>query len=115
MRVCVYIFFIKHARTHTHTHTRTHAHTHTHAHTGSKEFHGVDYNGKITKRSFEGLSSDAKPRYKVLYEDDDEEELFAEEIIPLLQVCLPACLAIPHTHLLVLHRILNENVSLSMR
>ena len=31
MRVCVYIFFIKHARTH--THARTHAHTHTHAHT----------------------------------------------------------------------------------
>ena len=39
----------------------------------------------------EVLSNDAKPRYKVLYEDDDgDEELYsyAEEIVPLMQVCL---------------------------
>ena len=53
-----------------------------------KAFHGSYYNGRITKRTFEGLSSDAKPRYHVLYEDDDEEELYVEEIVPWLQVCV---------------------------
>ena len=49
-----------------------------------KRFFNTEYNGKITKRNFEGLSTDSKPRYLTLYEDGDEEELYAEEILPLL-------------------------------
>ena len=60
------------------------------------------YNGEIKKRSFEGLSSDAKPRYKVEYEDGDEEELYAEEIVPLLQVSACVCHPIFFSHLLLL-------------
>ena len=45
------------------------------------------FNGEIKRRVYEGLSSDAKPRYKVEYEDGDREELYAEEIVPLVQVC----------------------------
>ena len=52
-----------------------------------KEFNGDWFNGKIISRSIEGLASDAKPRYSVKYEDEDEEELYVEEILPLLQVC----------------------------
>jgi len=59
-----------------------------------KDFSGTKYNGKITKRSFEGLSSEAKARYKVVYEDDDEEELYAEEIVPLLQVRVRVCVRV---------------------
>ena len=52
-----------------------------------KEFNGDWFNGKIICRSIEGLASDAKPRYRVKYEDEDEEELYVEEILPLLKVC----------------------------
>ena len=44
----------------------------------------TDYNGKIIKRNLEGLSTDSKARYLTVYEDDDEEELYAEEVLPLL-------------------------------
>ncbi len=50
-----------------------------------KQFGSSFFNGRITKRNFFGLATDAKPRYHVLYEDDDEEELYVEEILPLLQ------------------------------
>ena len=72
------------------------------------------YNGEITKRSVEGLSSDAKPRYKVEYEDGDSEELYAEEIVPLLQASACVCQLPPASHLLMLllvRRTQNENVS----
>ena len=32
-----------------------------------------------------GLATDAKPRYQIVYEDDDREELYVDEIIPLLR------------------------------
>ena len=71
-----------------------------------KEFNGDWFNGKIICRSIEGLASDAKPRYRVKYEDEDEEELYVEEILPLLKVCsslsslsLSYTRAPPHTHI----------------
>ena len=78
-----------------------------------KEFSGDWYNGKIISRSIEGLASDAKPRYLVRYEDEDEEELYAEEILPLLKVCSSlSSLSLsytrappPHTHKHIYNRI----------
>ena len=82
------------------------------------------FNGEIKKRVYEGLSSDARPRYKVEYEDGDWEELYAEEIVPLVQVSVflvHACVGClhhsttPHTYihlLLLVRRTKNENVSL---
>ena len=69
-------------------------------HTHRKQFNGDWFNGKILNRSIDGLATDAKPRYHVHYEDDDEEELYAEEILPLLKVCsslspLSALLSLP--------------------
>ena len=79
-----------HSGTHTHslTHSGTHTHTHTHSltpRTCSKKFGSSFYNGKITQRNVFGLATDSKPRYQVVYEDGDAEELYVEEIIPLLQ------------------------------
>ena len=71
---------------------RTH-HTHTLTTHHRKDFNGDYFNGKITTRIFEGLPSDAKPLYHVLYEDGDEEDLYAEEIVPLLVVRVST----PHT------------------
>ena len=67
---------------HTHTHTCLSLLTTHHR----KDFNGDDFNGKITKRIFEGLSSDAKPLYHVLYDDGNAEDLYTEEIVPLLVV-----------------------------
>ena len=92
--------------THTHTHTTTTHHR--------KDFSGDAFNGKITKRIFEGLPSDAKPLYHVLYEDGDEEDLYAEEIVPLLvvRVSTPHTLLPSHLLLFAFCRTQNENVSL---
>ena len=57
-----------------------------HAYTCRKEFSGDWFNGKVLSRSIDGLATDAKPRYHIRYEDDDEEELYVEEILPLLKV-----------------------------
>ena len=54
-----------------------------------KKFSGDWFNGKVLSRSIDGLATDAKPRYKIKYEDDDEEELYVEEILPLLKVRAP--------------------------
>ena len=51
-----------------------------------KKFGGDWFNGKVLSRSTNGLATDAKPRYHIRYEDDDEEELYVEEILPLLKV-----------------------------
>ena len=62
----------------------THSHIHTHSLTRRKQFGGTFFNGRINKRVVLGLSTDAKPRYHVLYEDGDSEDLYVEEIVPLL-------------------------------
>ena len=76
-----YVFVLLACRMHTHTRTHTHPRTHTHR----KKFGPSFYNGRILKRNVLGLATDAKPRYHVVYEDDDEEELYVEEIVPLMQ------------------------------
>ena len=81
------------AQTHIHTHSLTHSLRHTETLTRShhahallrKKFGSTFFNGRITKRNVFGLATDAKPRYQIVYEDDDEEELYVEEILPLLQ------------------------------
>ena len=55
-------------------------------HACRKKFSGDWFHGKVLGRSIDGLATDAKPRYYIKYEDDDEEELYVEEILPLLKV-----------------------------
>ena len=49
-----------------------------HTYTCRKKFSGDWFHGKVLSRSIDGLAIDAKPRYYVKYEDDDEEELYIE-------------------------------------
>jgi len=67
-------------------HSLTHAQSLmiTHSLTHRKQFDGTFFNGRITKRVVLGLATDAKPRYHVLYEDGDREDLYVEEVVPLL-------------------------------
>ena len=65
-------------------------HTLTHT-THSKRFGVKDYEGSVVSRSVEGLATDAKPRYWIHYDDGDKEELYTEEILPILQVGVCAC------------------------
>ena len=86
-------YYFSYTHTHTH-HIHIHAHhTHTHTHIHRKDFSGTMFNGTITKRSFDGLSNDARPLYKAVYEDDDEEELWAEQVLAIMQVRVSSLLA----------------------
>ena len=74
------------------------SYTHTHTYT-RKQFGSDWYIGKVTKRNLEGLATDARCHYQVVYEDDDAEELYVEEIVPLMQVRegMGAGDTLPHT------------------